>query len=278
MRLGLIKAGRGHGDTITLFDKRLNSNIEYAVKKARNIFAEDNHPTIDEFPIFEYDFEGGNGADNVGLIFKQTSREKFPQGYSYNQNNITFRVSFGTNRPFNEKGKKMYWDPETFQRLHLSVYGVRNFFTEEQIEKSIEKGVIGTNSEEVNVSIRWLDDSFDDWHDGEHNFHEKRTTYLAYQKWERGGLDSSEAGEYIKKVGTKKELLKGVVKHHKLVSGYNIAPEMRLEGYKNVLEFLSKYGNTSIEDAVKIPSMNHMGAIDFLLDKVVPSVRDFVRS
>jgi hypothetical protein len=232
----------------------------------------------------------GHGPSSPGLIFcpqlsihsdYDPSSGKLSAGP---EKVVATRVSWGFDRPFEERHKFLIWDPKTFNRFHINVSGSRQFFAPDHIEEILRKhgkkpSCLDYEQDNILFSLRWENGKFDDWHDGEHCYHEDRTTFASFTGYSDGGIHVGEekVAEAIRRAGTERSLVRHVqTKVREPYSNGNYCPEMAVIGYRDVLRLLSPFGHVSEADADKIPKMDYKEGTDYLFGKVLLAIENFI--
>gem|GEM_PF-2402053 len=177
----------------------------------------------------------GNHGYGKGLVLLEGTAD-YTEDPVFVSNEIAVRISFGPK----EMEKKNAYTYRKNDRLHISVYGARQFFPErlelpyksrgsEDIVSELGEGIRETTPivEEVHISLRWLGDDFDDWNDceewfrerytpltaeGRKEFSESRTTYCLatpgeIKKDANKELEPEEILKYVESIGKKEQII-----------------------------------------------------------------------
>ncbi|MDO8660661.1 MAG: hypothetical protein Q7K43_02120, partial [Candidatus Woesearchaeota archaeon] len=218
-------------------------------------------------PVFHFDPQG-HGPYGLATAYSVAETDNFGVVWS----RTSARISFGPKsvpKVFAHKSAEL-------GRLHLSVYGARMFFTKSEIAPVIE---------EAHVSLRWIDDAFDDWSNRKHwlrdskikhtpgkHYHTQRTTYFNTNRIipsvflgdGSGGTASSEQlNTMLEKRGTNScRLDKGTRTFRSFLVEQDSSPELFSRmwsvqvdcfdkiaptiGYKPVLKALAQFGDVTL--------------------------------
>ncbi|MBI4162930.1 MAG: hypothetical protein HY513_04555 [Candidatus Aenigmarchaeota archaeon] len=267
------------------------------------------------FPVAEFG-AAGHGPYDVGLVFRPCIYDSIEDPH-FIKNGIKARVSYGQGS-VGDEGDGRAWDPAKIGRLHLSVYGMRKFLPVEyeQLFSDIDHGKDPVKlffENEINISLRWINGSFDDWSDirlwendaverynymNRYMFDETRTAYARAVDLHMP-VNEDRLDDLIRQLERKKNLVPKnptvekaftvdkyqdsekfealqKVYGHCLISGWN--SHIPLIGYMPVLELLQPFGGPGTDMAEKIPKMNMEEGAAFLFEQVLPAVENFSRA
>ncbi len=269
------------------------------------------------FPVARYIAQGH--GDEYGLVFRMGENERIllvpgDSGSAFEKRGLTCRISYGM--PAGEEialgsSKTVnYNDPSKISRLHLSVFGWRDFPLEEGIRVS-RTDLFRYFRESVHVSLRWTDGKFDSrWSDpaewfkqkdsdsyNRARFDEMRTPYVKSME-----MISSANGAVGKKITV--EEIEKLIGSGKARTTKNLSIEeflalfpagttledakkaagIRREivdfpniGYAPALKLLSQFGNVSENDANEIPYASMESGVNYLFSRVLPAVERFTK-
>lgn len=155
----------------------------------------DSHLPIGGTPIMTQSLQGHN--HDYGLVFRigdYSSVNLIPEGLctSFSRKGLVARVSMGMPESIETRNgsELVLKDPTQLTRLHLNVYGARNFLPPEE-ERVTEDNQFNYATEEIHFSLRWVNGVFDNrWNNpsiwisekddrslGKPEFDDMRTTY-----------------------------------------------------------------------------------------------------
>ncbi|MDO8660660.1 MAG: hypothetical protein Q7K43_02115 [Candidatus Woesearchaeota archaeon] len=264
-----------------------------------------------EVPVLFYDF-AGHGP--IGFVFGTSSCQR-DSANIWNSNvwqRYSARISFG---PQNSAGNNNEcqlippWNPAVLERLHISAYGARRFFIEEQPEPVLE---------EVHVSLRWIDNNFNDWSNIEKwkadrapgkglsleskCFDSGRTTYMKSDKSQiyvptdeinTRPPSPQELANLKDTRGTKKCLLPAQTPtlNELLAQESDLNMKKALEdswprkyqgeihlpiiGYAPALKVLSQFGDLATPENKPVTELSPAAGVEYLFGKVLPAVKKF---
>lgn len=301
-----------------LYEAELPSEVIDALKIIRNQL---NIPS-EKIPVAEQDFHG-HGCD-YGLVFREDSYELveiIPSVTNFTTKNLVARVSFGMEKTGeweeNER-KTCYKDPKLLNRLHLNVFGSRQFLPKNFREIQEDREHFSYLSERVHFSLRWLKGEFDGcWNDfGEFEknvgdyylnvpkFNEKRTTYMSSglsSEYVNGNFSrEGESGKIItlekiyQLLGTKNRILPKNLTREEILSRFSpdfdpkdlekVFPSFDSRnsfeniGFTPVLKILSQFGEVSERDELLFPKMKMQEGVEYIFDKVLPAMKKYTEA
>ena len=271
-----------------------------------------------EVPIAHLD-EGSHGID-AGLVFVDNVYEKLAVRHGNNLDfektlwEVSTRISCGPTKKTQSVGYYQngfdvnQWDG-SHGRIHISVRGSRA--TNPRIGKEEkDSSVITHDEEQVNFSMRWIDEKFDDWNNfalwkkdndsnslGNYELDMVRTTYFQ-TKMDYGNNSQKTRGlsRLLAAIGPRKTILPAQPKFEEVcklfkgipaekvaqIFGYHLHPELPevvpAVGYAPVLEVLEKYGDVSQRDARRIPKMTPKEGAQYMFEKVLPAMLNYART
>lgn len=152
-----------------IYEADLPLEVERSIQIIKGNFNFDNSwiPTA----VQSYHGHGGNyGLDFRENEFNDVVLNPLSYGGSFTKNNLIARISFGMGRVHlqerKDKRETTYRSPKLLNRLHLNVFGSRQFLPENFKDMQKERDSFSYLSEKIHFSMRWLDGKFDSvWND-----------------------------------------------------------------------------------------------------------------
>jgi hypothetical protein len=246
-------------------------------------------------PLFVYEGESrGHGPSSPGLVSLITKARRNPS-YQADKNGVelgprrevTARISFGYDRPFEDRNEFFTWDSSVFNRFHIGVIGTKEFLVKNHYERCPKNNVgtlssLGYEADKITFSLRWMNNVFDNWNDGEHIYHKDRTTRALFQTPSGGGMAMEEEAvlEAIKRIGTGDSLIEHLEEPiaDTCRRGEPYFPKRGVFGYGKVLDILTPFGNVSKDDTIYFSKMSIAGGVKYLFENVLPAVDAFVNA
>ncbi|MFA5856853.1 MAG: hypothetical protein WC867_05820 [Candidatus Pacearchaeota archaeon] len=165
-------------DEAVLYDLELPAQI----KRGLEIISDYMPSGIGKFPYANQTSQGHHG--DYGLVFRigeTSSIGLIPDDScaNFTYKNLVARISYGMEKtPDVIQDKPVILnDPTKISRLHLNVYGARNFLSTEIEEQAIES--FNYTTEVIHFSLRWVNGKFDNsWNEPKQWLKEKDSRYL----------------------------------------------------------------------------------------------------
>jgi len=170
---------------VVLYEAKLPKDVETALGLMRHNFNERDAPPL-AFQAF-----AGHGKD-YGLVFRNNYYEEVnlnPNTCSSDikTKNLVGRVSFGMEYIEKLKEKGIFCkDPSKMTRLHLNLFGARQFLPENFEEIQDKEGEhFNYLIEQIHFSIRWIRGEFDNvWNDFNEWENHKELAYLGHPQFD----------------------------------------------------------------------------------------------
>ncbi len=280
----------------------------------------DQMPHMKDKVLIANQSEQGHGND-YGLVFRYGIFDEVElmdgrDGTTFAKNNLVARISMGMPAETIHIGNREVKckDPSNLSRLHLNVFGARNYLldkSEGKISESFKYGI-----EKIHFSLRWLDGKFDNsWNDlpewiaqkdsrylSKPQFNPMRTTYYesttrqdqANGNISRGNLTLKEIQD---RIGIDREAILPAeltstefcnmfpagcaIEDIYRASGLRILDERKdypTIGYAPALKILSRFGKVSEKESLSIPEMNMDEGVEYIFGKILPAMKKFVKS
>ncbi len=304
-----------NSDEAIVLEVNLPSEVERSLKLSRNFMSKTGIPLVNlsqQGHGNDYGFVFRFGNKNYVNFFEEDTCFKT----DFTKNILGVRISYGmpliSDSHLVKKSIK-YKDSSKIKRLHLSIYGARNFLPKDKSEKS-ESNHFGYVSESIHFSMRWLDGKFDNkWNNPESwlskdksqksysRFNEKRTTYYETLNNEEGidgaisdgrislenalEIISPRRDKVLKSLNVKeflsffpKDTSLEQIEDVMLMRHFRRKNSFPSIGYRPVLDILSKFGECSVQDSAEMEKIGVEEGIEYMFGKILPAMKRFTQS
>ena len=167
-------------DEVVLYDTELPAQVRRSLEIVSSILPS----RIARIPLANQTEQAHHG--DYGLVFRLgevDNVELLPGGCctDFTRGIVTARISMGMPQTKDKIGDKeiILKNPSELARLHLNVYGARNFLPVKEVDKQDPK-IFEYISEELHFSLRWVNGKFDNvWNDPAKWLEEKDSRYMS---------------------------------------------------------------------------------------------------